>query len=213
MTRAPAVVLLALAACAAAGAAAVHLAQPAEGDASLGDAPPEVAAPPAVTVEATGARTVVQVGPASATLPLGRATVTWAATDPSGNRVADVQEVTVRDTTPPSMVPRSSSATVAAAGVLTWVDLPASAVGVTVSDAVDPSPVLAHDASTSYFPAGGTAVRWTATDASGNAATEDVVLSVAGSAPGADTDWHYRSAPSSGPPSTLSRRSDSRRSV
>ena len=83
--------------------------------------PPTIAAPGAITVECTGpAGTPVSLGTASvsdvcwcsqvnvvnnapAVFPLGTTTVTWTATDGSGNSSTATQLVKVQDTTPPAL--------------------------------------------------------------------------------------------------------------
>jgi|GEM_PF-5857374 len=79
---------------------------------------PVVTAPADVTVEATGPQTAVAIGTATATdavgvvsitsdapndYSLGTTTVTWTACDAAGNCGTATQDVTVEDTTPPSI--------------------------------------------------------------------------------------------------------------
>ena len=86
--------------------------------------PPSVTPPPDITAEAAGTNTVVDIGIATATdnsdsspaitsntpisFPVGTTTITWTATDDSGNTGIATQRVTIRDTTPPKFdaVPR-----------------------------------------------------------------------------------------------------------
>ena len=103
---------------------------------------------------------------AGSVFPLGTTTVTCTAQDAHGNPASDAFSITVRDTTPPTIV-APSDRTVQATGTLTPVDL-----GIpTVSDLVDLAPAVGNDAPSGGFPVGTTLVTWTATDASGNVAT------------------------------------------
>ena len=79
--------------------------------------PPTITAPDDITVEASDTLTQVSLGTATAddnqdlsptitndapaSFPLGTITVTWTATDASGNSATDSQIITVQDTTPP----------------------------------------------------------------------------------------------------------------
>jgi hypothetical protein len=104
---------------------------------------------------------------APAIFPPGSTIVTWTATDASGNSSQATQEVTVRDMTPPvlSAVGNLVLEQASAAGT------PNTLVPPTAFDAVDPAPAVSSNAP-AIFPAGTTAVTWTATDASGNSAQE-----------------------------------------
>ena len=143
--------------------------------------PPVIAAPADITVEGNtigGAIGVVLGSPtvsdnadpspsvtsdAPAFFPLGITIVTWTATDASGNTASDTQTVTVVDTTPPT-ISAASSLTVIVGAPSSLLPAPS------VADIVDPNPTVTNDAP-AFFPVGVTVVTWTATDASGNAAT------------------------------------------
>ncbi len=91
--------------------------------------------------------------------PLGTTTVTWMATDASGNSASDTQDITVVDTTAPSIT--------CPPDITGLVGQPVSLGSPLVSDIVDPSPAVSNDAPGSFGP-GTTIVTWTATDGSGN---------------------------------------------
>lgn len=150
---------------------------------------PELSVPGGIVAEATGpdgasaelgeASTndicdpapVISVEGALSVYPLGTTTVTWTATDASGNVTLGQQTVTIQDTTPPELV-ISASTTVECEGPNTPVTLE-----YTVSDIYDQAPVVTNDAPES-FPMGTTTVTWTATDGSGNSVTgtQEVVI-------------------------------------
>jgi HYR domain-containing protein len=154
--------------------------------------PPVVSAPPNMIVEATGPLTNILIGTATAIdladpfpvitsnapttgdFPLGVTTVTWTATDASGNVGTAIQTITVQDTTPPTIT-APADISVEATAPLTPV-----AIGTaTASDTADPSPVVTNNAPASgEYPVGTTVVTWTATDASGNStsATQNVTV-------------------------------------
>lgn len=141
--------------------------------------PPELVVPGALTVEATGDLTVVNIGQATATddvstvisisnnapnaFPLGTTTVVWTATDEAGNQTSASQTITVVDTTPP---------------VVTVEDKRYHALFTPIRIRTLPQPevvdifgaTVTNDAP-EYFPEGDTLVTWTATDANGNVTT------------------------------------------
>ena len=151
---------------------------------------PSITAPTAVTAEATGVLTGVTLGTATATdiadpspaitnnapatFPVGTTTVTWNATDASGNSATATQSVTITDTTAPSIT-APTAITAEATGFLTIVTLGTP----TVSDIADPSPVVTNNAPVGGFPVGTTTVTWNATDASGNYATATQSVTIA----------------------------------
>jgi len=117
---------------------------------------------------------------APAVFPLGTTTVTFTATDDSGNSASATMQVTVEDTTPPVIMvpPDITVEQTSAAG--TPVD-PAD-VNATVTDICDASPDLTDDAP-AVFPLGTTTVTFTATDDSGNSASAMMQVTVVDTTP------------------------------
>ncbi len=103
---------------------------------------------------------------APATYPLGNTTVTWTATDDSGNTTTVNQTVKVVDTTLPSIV--------APANINTIANSSCNATGIVLG-----SPIMSDNCSIATFsnnaptvyPLGVTVVTWTVIDGSGNTAT------------------------------------------
>ena len=117
----------------------------------------------------------VSCDPASgAVFPLGRTPVTCRATDAVGNSTTGTFDVHVVDTTAPVLtIPADYTVDVLDPKGRTTV------YAATASDLVDPAPVVAcTPPSGSPFPAGGTTVECTATDASGNSAGGSFVITV-----------------------------------
>jgi len=157
--------------------------------------PPSITAPADVTVEQTDrAGTPVALGSAAvsdicdadpevtndapAVFPLGETTVTWTATDDSGNSATATQTVTVEDTTPPSITPPPDVTVEQTdrAGTPAVLGTP------TVSDICDVEPEVSNNAP-AVFPLGETSVTWTATDDSGNSATATQKVTVEDTTP------------------------------
>ncbi len=154
---------------------------------------PVITVPADVTAEATGVLSMISIGQATATdnldpdpaitndapesFPLGSTTVTWTATDDFGNTATDTQTVTIRDTTPP-MITVPADRTAEAAGVQTAVSIGQA----TATDIADPDPAITNDAPAS-FPLGDTVITWTATDDSGNVATDTQTVTVQDTTP------------------------------
>lgn len=148
--------------------------------------PLSLSAPAPIAAEATAPNTVVNLGAAMANggvppisvtndapaggFPVGSTTVTWTAEDANTTTVTATQVVTITDTTPPSITaPPDVVADQDAGGGNTSVNL-----GVPiVNDLADPNPVVSNDAPADGFPVGETMVAWTATDASGNSASDN----------------------------------------
>ena len=154
---------------------------------------PSITAPLDVTTEASGVLTVTSIGQATATdnldpdpaitndapesFPLGSTTVTWTATDDSGNAATDTQTVTIQDTTLPSIT-APPDVTTEASGVLSIISIGQA----TATDTADPDPAITNDAPES-FPLGDTIVTWTATDSSDNAATATQTVTIQDTTP------------------------------
>jgi hypothetical protein len=120
-----------------------------------------------------GALVPVCIPTSGSTFPLGVMTVTCAATDSNGNMASNTFDVTVNDTTPPSIV-TPNDIVVDATGISTLVSLSAP----TVHDVVDPSPSITNDAPVNGFPVGITTVTWIATDDYGNSDSASQLVTV-----------------------------------
>jgi PKD repeat protein len=150
--------------------------------------PPSITAPANITVEATAPLTpVISLGSptvnddmdpnptvtnnAPAGFPVGTATVTWTATDASGNSASAIQTVTVTDNTAPAITAPADISVESSGATAVTLGTP------TVSDLADPNPVVTNDAPET-FTLGTTTVTWKATDASGNSETADQKVTV-----------------------------------
>ena len=149
---------------------------------------PEIFAPTNIVAEATGlSSTMVELGEATAHdimgiasvtehplrfFVLGETTITWTATDTSGNSASATQTVTIVDTTSPSITAPGSITMEAASSDSNIVTLgnPVS------SDLVD-IPSISNNAP-DLFPLGETIVTWTATDTSGNSASATQTVTI-----------------------------------
>jgi len=96
----------------------------------------------------------------------GETIVTWTATDSSGNSASDSQQISVIDTTTPSIIaPNDIQVEIYdKLGVEIDTGIPTS------DDVIDSQPTVTNDAP-EVFPLGETIVIWTATDSSGNSAS------------------------------------------
>ena len=126
------------------------------------------------TVTVNGVRSDGQA--LNASYPKGTTTITWTATDASGNTASAQQTVTVNDTEPPVVnVP---------ANIVAYLPLNTTATSMTVTYSVTatdncPGVVLnVSPASGSVFPVGTTTVTATATDAVGNVTTRTFTVTV-----------------------------------
>jgi len=157
--------------------------------------PPVVAQPANISVEATGPTTGValvapavtdnvDVGLAAAANNLGPfsvgvTTVTWSATDLSGNTGTVTQTVTVTDTTPPTVtaptaitIDSNVAVPVANAGIQAFLN------AASANDLVDGAIVPSNDAPVVTFPLGVTTVIFSAVDALNNTAAASSTVTV-----------------------------------
>ena len=149
---------------------------------------PEVFIPSDIVAEAVGiSNNVVELGTATASdiidsvsisnnapgfYPIGETTVTWTATDSSGNSATATQTVTIIDTTAPSIIaPDSATAEATSVGSNT-VEL-----GNPISNDLIDIPIISNNAP-GFYPIGETTVTWTATDSSGNSATATQTVTI-----------------------------------
>ncbi len=136
------------------------------------------------------------------TFPLGTTTVTCSAADAAGNSTSGSFDVSVGDSTAPSLhgVPADFSVTTGnTAGRMVSYALP------TATDGTDPSPsVGCGPASGSFFAVGPTTVTCTATDASGHSSSASFRVTVTYLAPPADDEYSVMwGAPVDGTPAGL----------
>ena len=149
---------------------------------------PNLQAPSDVTKEATGKTgNVVSIGNpivndvtgipsvtnnAPADYPLGTTIVTWTATDNFGNSISKTQNVTIVDTTKPTIIAPAKIVfeAMGATGNLVPLGEPKTSDIVEVVSITNDSP--------QSFVLGDTTVTWTVTDSSGNSATATQVVSV-----------------------------------
>ncbi|AGC43124.1 kelch domain-containing protein [Myxococcus stipitatus DSM 14675] len=125
--------------------------------------------PPATATDDTTANpTVTYSHPSGSTLPLGETVITATAEDADGAQASCTFRVTVRDTTPPTLVCPENVRVVGddGGGALVTYTVPASVDGIS-----GPATVTATPASGTRFPSGRTRVVVTATDAAGNSAS------------------------------------------
>jgi len=149
---------------------------------------PEIIAPSDIVAEATDlSGTMIELGEATAHdvmgiasvtehpprfFVLGETTVTWTATDTSGNSASATQTVTIVDTTSP-IITAPDSITVEA----TSADSNIVALGSPVSSDLVDIPSISNNAP-DVFPVGETTVTWTAVDTSGNSASSTQTITI-----------------------------------
>src|SRR5229473_2560718 len=140
--------------------------------------PPSITCPAPITAEATGnesafvvpgsatafdiAGPVTITGPAAGSYPLGTTTVTYSATDQSGNRSSCSSSIAVVDTTPPSIT-CPAPITAEATGNESAFVVPGSATAFDIA-----GPVTITGPAAGSYPLGTTTVTYSATDQSGN---------------------------------------------
>ncbi len=138
---------------------------------------PVLTVPKDITAEATGIKTPVELGEATATdifkvtissnapdsFAIGKTVVTWTATDENGNSTKGTQNITIVDTTKP-LVTLPGNKTAEATGERTKVELGQPVI-------TEIFPVTVKNDAPADFPLGLTVVTWTVTDANGNATT------------------------------------------
>src|SRR5574340_786066 len=150
--------------------------------------PPTIHAPSDITQEATNpSSNVVNLGNSTVTdngiiklvtnnapavFPIGKTTVTWTATDHSGNSQTATQIVNMIDTTPPKISP-PPRLTVEATS-LTQNTMPLGNSTVTDNGIIK----SVTNNATQFFPLGKTTILWVATDASGNKANATQIVDV-----------------------------------
>jgi len=156
---------------------------------TVGDTmPPVISVPADVIVEATGPLTPVAIGPVAANdlvdgplsatpdntgpFPIGTTVVTYSVTDAAGNTATATQNVTVVDTTAPSVIP-PASITVEATGPATAVTLGAASASDLVDGALTATPDI-----TGPFVVGMHTITWSATDSHGNTGTATQTVTV-----------------------------------
>jgi hypothetical protein len=110
--------------------------------------------------------------------PLGETTVTWTATDASGNSSDAAQSVNVEDTTPPDIEAPADVMAECTSPEGTPVELGDAAA----MDVCDAAPVITNDG-LDLYPLGDTTVTWTATDQSGNQGMDPQNVSIVDTTP------------------------------
>gem|GEM_PF-635972 len=148
--------------------------------------PPQLTVPAGITFEATSLdNNTIPIGNATATdieqvtitnnapkqFPLGKTTVTWIATDESGNKANATQIVDVVHTIAPKLA-------VPIGVTFEATSLDNNTISLTKPDVSDIEPVTITSNAPSVFPLGKTTVTWTATDESGNKANTTQIITV-----------------------------------
>ena len=149
---------------------------------------PVLTVPADLTIEATGKKTLVDIGQATASdltavmiisdapedgaYSLGTTIVTWTATDANGNVVIGTQTITVVDTTKPILdVPADIN--VEATDIKTPVN-----IGQATGSDIFPITITSDAPADGKYSLGTTVVTWTATDANGNKITGAQTITV-----------------------------------
>ena len=149
--------------------------------------PPDIFAPSDVVAEATGSsNTMAGLGEAIAddiigvasitnnpsTLSIGETTVTWTATDTSGNSASATQIVTIVDTAAPELIV-PEDIMISAFSLEIQVEIGEAEA----YDLVDPTPTVTNDAPDTFH-LGDTVVTWNVSDEFGNSASSQQIISV-----------------------------------
>jgi aryl-phospho-beta-D-glucosidase BglC (GH1 family) len=169
---------------------------------------PSIVAPADIVAEATSLSTKVSLGiptvgdmvDASLTVTnnapaqgfkVGDSIIEWKATDASGNSAIAVQLVRIIDTTPPTILaPADDTINIETASEAVVIALGKPLV----DDKGDNAPTVKNNAPDDGFLLGKTTVTWTATDASGNTATDTQIITVkletnGGPGPDPNSNW------------------------
>ena len=149
--------------------------------------PPTIKAPAAMTVNATGALTPVNIGQATATdntgitsltndapqqgFALGTTIVTWSATDAGGNTATATQTIVVVNHTPPKLTTPPNVTFEATS-------LDNNTVPIGNATATDFESIAITNNAPKSFPIGKTTVLWTAKDLSGNTVNATQIINV-----------------------------------
>ena len=160
----------------------------AQAEAAEPDTTKPIISPPADLIkEATGSFTSVNLGEAMAMdengiqlivnnaptlFPLGTSTVIWTAIDNSGNSALATQQVSIVDTTPPTI---STLPDIITEAVVPYDNI--IALQEPMADDILGVVSITNDAP-EFFPVGDTTVTWTATDVSGNTASIEQKITV-----------------------------------
>jgi hypothetical protein len=115
---------------------------------------------------------------APAVFPLGSTTVSWTATDNSGNSSTDIQTVTVSDTTPPLLTIPDNIVSECTSPDGTPVDL-----GLAIATDICWETVNISNNALPVYPLGNTNVTWQALDNSGNSSSEDQLVTIQDTTP------------------------------
>ena len=115
----------------------------------------------------------------SSPYPVGTTTITWTATDASGNHSSCTQTVTVNDTENPTITaPPNVTASTGPGRTTCDADVSDATLGTASAHDNCPGVTVSRSPSGNTFPVGTTTVTWTATDAHGNTATATQTVTV-----------------------------------
>lgn len=162
-------------------------------EAPIDDTAPVVTPPADITKEATGPQTAVNLGTATAIdnvdgaltpipldsgpYPIGTTPVTWEAVDSSNNKGTAIQNVTITDTTGPTIsVPANITIQLQKGETEATVDYGNATATDLVDGSVATSVLSGGDIGT--FPIGINTIIWTATDSRGNVSTAPQLITI-----------------------------------